>query len=255
MGNKLVNTTSVKLGIYETSTDSQLAGMLGDKKEWEDGRVFRLCKNGGSDLVAGILVQSIVSLASDDSLEIAVTQEAGDYEVVVTADSSSEHAVNTLRDGYLVFSDTTGDIGTFYKIKDNEALEDGEDCKITLYDKLTTAITLGTNECTICVNPYSGVIIDANTAPLVGVPLIAVPADRYFWALCEGVGPATATATTIAAGDYLKHTAGDVLTWTIVDTSTTGDATITTYTEAPIGVALTAAAASDALIVKYFAMG
>ena len=43
MGNKVINTTSVKLGIYETSTDTQLEAMLGDVKEMEDGRKFRLC--------------------------------------------------------------------------------------------------------------------------------------------------------------------------------------------------------------------
>ena len=245
MGNKVIGTTSVKLGIYDESNDSQLAGMVGDKKEFEDGRVFRLCKNGGTALVAGILVQSIVSLASDDSIEIATSQAVGDTEVNVTADGTSEHAVNTLRGGYLVMSDTTGDIGTFYKIKDNEALVDGSNGIITLYDPLTTAIVAGTNECSFCVNPYSGVIIDANTAQLVGVPLIAVTADYYFWALCEGYGPGTATAAGIAAGDYLLHDAGDVVT----SASTPAD------TELQIGVAVTAAANDEALIVKYLAMG
>jgi len=245
MGNKVVGTTSVKLGIYEQSNDSQLAGMVGDKKEFEDGRVFRLCKNGAGTLVAGILVQAVVSLTSDDSLEIATSQAIGDYEVCVTADSSSLHAVHTLAGGYLVMSDTAGDIGTFYKIKDNEAMTDGSNSIITLYDPLTTAIVAGTNECSICVNPYSGVIVDANTAQLVGVPLIGVTANYYFWALCEGYGPGTATTATIAAGDYLNHTAGDVVT----SASTTCDA------EKRIGVAVTAAANDDALIVKYFAMG
>jgi len=249
MGNKVIGTTSVKLGIYETSTDSQLEGMLGDKKKFEGGRLFRLCRNGGTALVAGILVQSIASLGSDDSLEIATSQAAGDREVVVTADGSSEHAVHTLKDGYLVMSDTEGDIGTFYRIKDNEALESGEDCKITLYDPLTTAIVAATNECSICVNPYGGVIKDVNTAPLVGVPLIAVDASTstvpvFFWALCEGYGPGTDSSATVGKGDYLSHSGGDV----ILFSNAAG-------AEGIVGVAATDAAASDALIVKYFAMG
>lgn len=242
MGNKVVGTTSVKLGIYETSDDTQLAGMLGDKKEFEDGRVFRLCKNGSTALVAGILVQGIVSLASDDSIEIATSQSIGDTEVNVTADATSEHAVHTLAGGYLVMSDTTGDIGTFYKIKDNEALVSGSNGIITLYDALTTAIVAATNECSFCVNPYDGVIIDANTAQLVGVPYIAVPASEYFWALEEGYGPATATAASIAAGDYIEHSGGDILT-------NSGGA------EKSIGVAVTAFAANEAGIVRYFGIG
>ena len=248
MGNKLVGTTSVKLGVYETSTDTQLIGMVGDKKEFEDGRVFRLCKNGAGALVAGILVQSIVSLTSDDSIEIATSQGIGDYEVNVTADATSVHAVHSLAGGYLVMSDTAGDIGTFYKIKDNEALVSGSNGIITLYDPLTTAIVAGTNECSFCVNPYSGVIKDANTAQLVGVPLIAVPASTatvpvFFWALENGYGPATATAVAISAGDYLEHSAGSVAL------ITSGDI------EGLVAVAVTAFAANEAGIVKYVAMG
>ena len=52
-------------------------------------------------------------------------------------------------------SDTTGDIGTFYKIKDNEALVSGSSGIITLYDPLITAIVAGTNECSFCVNPFT----------------------------------------------------------------------------------------------------
>ena len=247
MGNKVVGTTSVKLGIYETSTDPQLIGMVGDKKEFEDGRVFRLCKNGAGALVAGILVQAIVSLTSDDSIEIATSQGIGDYEVNVTADATSVHAVHSLAGGYLVMSDTTGDIGTFYKIKDNEALVSGSNGIITLYDPLTTAIVAGTNECSFCVNPYSGVIIDANTAQLVGVPLIAVAASSatvpvFFWALESGYGPGTDSGSAFAAGDYLEHSGGDLLT-------NSGGA------EKSIAVAVTAAAANDAAIVKYFGIG
>ena len=247
MGNKVIGTTSVKLGIYETSTDPQLIGMVGDKKVFEDGRVFRLCKNGETALVAGILVQSIVSLTGDDSIEIATSQDIGDYEVNVTADANSVHAVHTLAGGYLVMSDTAGDIGTFYKIKDNEALVSGSNGIITLYDPLTTAIVAGTNECSFCVNPYSGVIIDANTAQLVGVPLIAVAASSatvpvFFWALEEGYGPGTDSGSAFAAGDYLVHSGGDLVTQT-------GAA------EDAIAVAVTAAAANDAAIVKYFGIG
>ena len=247
MGNKVVGTTSVKLGIYETSTDPQLIGMVGDKKEFEDGRVFRLCQNGAAALVAGILVQAIVSLTSDDSIEIATSQSAGDYEVNVTADANSVHAVHTLAGGYLVMSDTAGDIGTFYKIKDNEALVSGSNGIITLYDPLTTAIVAGTNECSFCVNPYSGVIIDANTAQLVGVPLIAVAASTstvpvFFWALESGYGPGTDSGSAFSAGAYLEHSGGDLLT-------NSGGA------EKSIAVAVTAAAANDAAIVKYFGIG
>ena len=241
MGNKVIGTTSVKLGIYETSTDTQLAGMVGDKKEFEDGRVFRLCKNGATPLVAGILVQAIVSLASDDSIEIPTASAIGDKTVYVTADATSEHAVHTLAGGYLVCSDTTGDIGTFYKIKDNTALVSGSTGTITLYDALTTALVAATNEVSFCVNPYSGVIAGVGTAQLVGVPYIAVAANAYFWALCEGYGPGTDSGAGVAAGDCVSHSAGDV----ILQDGTEDNG---------IGIAVTAIAANECGIINYHHM-
>ena len=245
MGNKVIGTTSVKLGIYDESNDSQLAGMVGDKKEFEDGRVFRLCKNGSAALKAGILVQAIVQGAEDDSINVADDASVGDVEVVVDAVTNGEHTVHTLAGGYLVLCVTAGEIGTFYKIKDNTAMTNGNEATITLYDSLTNALVGDTSNVSICVNPYSGVIIDANSAQLVGVPLIAVTGDYYFWALEEGYGPATATAAGISAGDYLLHTGGDVYT----SASTDAD------TELQIAIAVTAAASNEALIVKYLPMG
>jgi len=242
MGNKVIGKVGPKLGIYEESNDTQLSASLGQKREMDDGRVFRLCKNGGAALTAGILVQSIVSFTGDDSIEIATTQAIGDKEINVTGDANSIHAAHTLNDGYLVICDSTGEIGTFYKIKDNDAIASGENGIIYLYDGLTTIVTLNTNECSFCVNPYSGVIIDANSALLIGVPLIAVTADYYFWALEEGIGPAVATDAGIAAGAYVAHSGGNVVL-------------ASAAAEGIVGVALTAFAASEAGIVKYLAMG
>jgi len=242
MGNKVIGTTSVKLGIYDESNDSQLAGMVGDKKEFEDGRVFRLCKNGSAALKAGILVQAIVQGTADDSINVADDAAVGDVEVVVDAVTNGEHAIHTLRGGYLVCCVTAGEIGTFYKIKDNTAMTNGNEATITLYDPLTVALVGDTSNVSICVNPYSGVIIDANTSQLVGVPLIAVTADYYFWALEEGYGPGTDSGSAFAAGDYLAHTGGDLVT-------------ASAAAENAVAIAVTAGAANEAGIVKYFGMG
>ncbi|MBE3086627.1 MAG: hypothetical protein IMZ64_10480 [Bacteroidetes bacterium] len=248
MGNKLVGTTSVKLGIYETSTDTQLAGMVGDKKVFEDGRVFRLCKNGAVALAPGYLVQAAVQGSADDSINVAASASVGATEIVVDAVTSGTYAAHALAGGYLVACVTAGEIGTFYKIKDNTALVNATEATITLYDPLVVALVGDTSNVSICVSPYNGVVIDANSSPLVGVPLVVVAASTstvpvFFWALCEGYGPAIATAVAITAGDYLEHSAGSVLL------ITTGDI------EGLVAVAVTAFAASEAGIVKYVAMG
>jgi len=43
MGNKVISRVGPKLGIYEESNDAQLSASLGQVREMEDGRKFRLC--------------------------------------------------------------------------------------------------------------------------------------------------------------------------------------------------------------------
>ena len=244
MGNKVIGKVGPKLGIYEESNDAQLSASLGQLREMDDGRKFRLCK-AGETLTAGYSVQAVVNLTAADGLNVAASAAIGDKEVVIDAVTSAEYAVHALKDGYLVGAVIAGDIGTFYKIKDNTVMTNGSEATITLYDGLTNAFVVDSTKITICANPYLDVITDANTAQLIGVPLIAVTDEYYFWALCEGYGPAVATAAGIAAGDYVEHSGGSVLEYD-------GDADAD---EAPIGVAVTAFTASEGGIVKYFAMG
>ena len=243
--NKTINATTVKLGIYEQTDDAQLAGMLGQVKALEDGRKFRLCFAGGT-LTAGILVQMPAQDAYDDALVVNTAAAIGDKEIEVTVTSGhGGHDKDALKEGFLVVNQGSGDIGTFYKIKGNDAMVAGASATIFLYDPLTTALVATTNEVSVCLNPYKDVITDANTAPLAGVPIINVTDNYYFWAQFDGIGPATATAAAIAAGDYLLHSAGDVY----VSASTAVD------TEKRVAMAVTAATNDDALIVKWLAIG
>ena len=245
-GNKVINATTVKLGLYEETEDTQLAGMLGQVKELEDGRKFRLCLNGAGTLVPGKLVQGVAQDGYDDALVVNTAAAAGDKEIEVTVTSGhGGHAENALKDGFLVVNQGSGDIGCFYKIKGNDAMVSATTATIFLYDPLTTALVATTNEVSVCKNPYKDVVIDANTGPLAGVPIINVTAAHYFWAQFDGIGPAFATAAAIAAGDYLLHAAGLVY----LSATTAVDA------EKRVAMAVTAAAASDALIVKWLAIG
>ena len=245
-GNKVINKVGPKLGIYEQSTDTQLSACLGQVKELEDGRKFRLCKNGAATLLAGILVQGVAQDAYDDALVVNTAAAVGDKEIEVTVTAGhGGHDEDALKEGFLVVNQGAGDIGTFYKIKGNDAMVASASATIFLYDPLTTALAATTNEVSVCKNPYKDVVIDANTGPLAGVPIIGVTAAYYFWAQFEGIGPATATAAAIAAGDYLLHSAGDVY----VSASTAVD------TEKRVAMAVTAAANDDALIVKWLAIG
>ena len=247
MGNKVINTTSVKLGIYEESTDTQLEGMLGDVKEMEDGRKFRLCSNGtGAALTAGLRLQSVAVDGYDDALVVETEAAEGQKDIIVTVTTShGGHDAHALRDGYLVVNQGSGEIGTFYKIKDNTVMVAQATATITLYDDLTETLPVTADEVTICKNPFKAVLLDVLSAPIAGVPLINVTQSTssttyYFWALFEGFGPAVASAASIAAGDELERiTAG------LVRTLTAGE------TVQFIGVSYSVAASSDAIICKY----
>ena len=247
MGNKVINTTSVKLGIYEESTDEQLEGMLGDVKEMEDGRKFRLCSNGtGAALAAGLRVQSVAVDGLDDKLVVNTLAAAGQKDIIVDVTTShGGHDAHALRDGYLVVNQGAGEIGGFYKIKDNTVMVADSTATISLYDDLTEALPVTDDEVTICKNPYKAVLLDVLTAPIAGVPLINVTISTstttyYFWALFEGFGPAIASAATIAAGDELERLTGGT-----VRTLAAGE------TVQFIGVSYSEAAESDAIICKY----
>ena len=241
MGNKVISRVGPKLGIYEESNDAQLSASLGQERVMEDGRKFVLCK-AGEGLTAGYIVQAVANLTASASLNVAASAAIGDKEVVIDAVTNAEYAVHALKDGYLVGEAISGDIGTFYKIKDNTVMTDGSEATITLYDGLTNAFVVNSTQVTICANPYLDVVIDANTAPLAGVPLFAVTSGYYFWALCEGMGPGIDSGSGITAGHYVEHAAGEVLT-------NSGGA------EKSIGIAVTALGTDDGGIIKYFDMG
>ena len=212
MGNKVINTTSVKLGIYETSTDSQLAGMLGDVKEMEDGRKFRLCKNSTAGALApGIGVSSpAIDGAYDDGMAIG-TAAAGDTTLTVTVNASAaaDVAVNDYAGGWFVVNTGSGELGHGRKIKENTAAAKGSDTTLTFYDALTDVISSGSTG-TWIKNPYNNVFTDAHTGRVVGVTVCDVAASTstvpvFFWAQVSGPCPMLCTGA-IVLGDNVMCT-------------------------------------------------
>ena len=215
MGNKLINTTSVKLGIYETSTDLQLEGMLGDVKEMEDGRKFRLCQNYTSVLVPGKVVQGPALNTYDENIAIG-TAAVGDttLDVTVHASYGATVAANDFKDGYFVVSAGTGELGHGRKIKANTAAVVGADTTLTFYDALTDTISAASLGAW-CKNPYKKVVLDAGTSKVVGVPVCDVAASTstvpvYFWAQTSGPCPMISGGA-LVAGDSVMTSSGTVI--------------------------------------------
>ena len=237
MGNKTITGTTVKLGIYEQSNDPQLAGMLGQEKVLEDGRKFRLCLANGA-LTAGILVQSAAPNSYDDELVVNTAAAVGDKEVEITVTAGhGGYDENWLAGGYLMVTKGSGCIGTFYKIKGNDAMVAGSSATIFLCDGLTYAIA-ESDEVGVAQNPYKDVVTGTTTAPVIGVPLIAVTDNYYFWAQTAGVGPGIDSGSGVSAGDDLSHVGGDVVTQDGTE-------------DKSIGTAINTAAANEGVLVRY----
>lgn len=208
MGNKVINTTSVKLGIYETSTDEQLEGMLGDVKEMEDGRKFRLCCNStGAALVPGKAVQSPALVANyDDNIPVGIAA-VGDTTLTVTVHASygATVAANAFKDGWFAVNEGAGELGHARKIKANTVALVGADTTLTFYDALTDTISAASLGAW-CKCPFKDVLLEAATARVIGVPVCDVTISTsstvyYFWAQVAGPCPMVAGGAIVTADD------------------------------------------------------
>ena len=231
MGNKVINTTSVKLGIYETSTDEQLEGMLGDVKEMEDGRKFRLCQNGTAGALApALLVQAKIEAGNVTGLTVATTVAAGATSLSVTVAAAHEDlSENELKDGYLVVDTGSGELGHGRKIKANTAADAEANTTITFYDALTESIT-DTSTVAWVYPIYKNVITNVVSAKVIGVPVCDVAQSTtavpvFFWAQVAGPCP-------IIAGT------GDVTRGLQVAAITTGEVIDHSTSAAHVGVAM-----------------
>ena len=217
MGNKVINTTSVKLQIYGISSDSQLAGMVGDVKEMEDGRKFRLCENSTGTLVPAKLVQSHADTAYTEDIVITTAGAVGGKTVTVTNFSGHEAlSANELKDGYFCCGAGTNEIGHGRKIKENTAAAANAACTLTFYDKLTAAMTISTSTGAWTYPLFKEVVIDAGDSKVIGCPVCDVTASTsttkyYFWAQVAGPCPVVAGGAIVRADHLMSNGDGTVI--------------------------------------------
>jgi len=165
--------------IYEISSTPKLR--LGERLVLGN-RTFVYCKAGSNALSAGLLVASPATLTSEDTVTVA--HPIGTTKVRVTA---SGITANQWAEGLLVVDEGTG-AGESYRIKGNSATDSNGLVTVELYDGLATAWSTSDTDVTIIPSEYSGVITmpTDGAALVVGVPLVAVTANYYFWAQCWG---------------------------------------------------------------------
>lgn len=231
-------------GMFVSSASQQHP--LGTRGCATDGRVYRYCKAGGADLVAGNVIQSPAVPAGQIAKAVNATSlvALGANQVTVTCASSV--AAGFYIDGYLIVASGAG-AGLLYTITNHPAVSTGASGVFTLYDedRLVVAITT-TSTVSLIPNKYAGVIrmpVTTATGVVVGIATYVITTLQFgwiqTWGPCAVLGGDTNALGT--AVDGVSSTAGRVrgfITSSVVPAATTSQTVTGSATGQPIGYLL-----------------
>jgi hypothetical protein len=192
------------IGLFQTSTDASNANLAGAKFTTADGRTLALVVNGGSPLVAGVLVQAPARIVAFSETALAMTvpttypATAGLNQILVT-NGTTVLNTNQYAGGYLIVSAGTG-LGQTLKISSHQAAISGATFVVTTEDAITVTLD-ATSKVNLHYNVYGGVggstttgtsagiIISPTTytGAQVGATLYAIPASTLTTYLSTGL--------------------------------------------------------------------
>lgn len=218
---------------YGTVAGVGVAGAkLGTFLDFPDGRRFRLALNGGSNVAAGRLVQSVVPSSNHVNVACSVAAAAGSYVVTPTLGATAVVA-DEYKDGYLYVNDAGADTtteGYLYRIKSHPAAAASATCAFTLYEDSPLKIALTTNsEVSLVHNEFRAVIIHPSppTADVVGVTTCAVLANEYCWLQTRGPAAVLTEGTIVQARSVVPSSTTDGAVAPLVFTEGTPNTEIT----------------------------
>ncbi len=184
---------------------------LGALTESRDGRRWRYNENGGTNLSTTLMNQAAAGTAGwldEIQTNSPGVPTAGDKIVTVTLTTTA--VAGDFIDGYLVVTDATGE-ANMYLIKDNKTgvanSVTGFDVVIEIADKGGIRTAWGTSSyLSVRKNKNKDVIVTpaSPTGTLVGVNLVAVTADYFFWAQTRGACPILVDSDGLVVGDAVQ---------------------------------------------------
>ncbi len=198
---------------------------VGQKMEYEDGRIFRFALVGGADLVIGNVVQGTDTTAENNLTPVAAA--VGDSVIDLTMGNIA--AIDYFKGGY-IYVEVTPALGDCYKIGAHAAFAASSGQEVPLADGETVRTTItSTTRLSMVRNPWAGVILLTATATAAPVGVaVSIGADaEYCWVQTRGP---CAVLVASALGEAVSVCAKD---------DTAGSADVSgAFTEAPIGIAM-----------------
>jgi hypothetical protein len=149
-------------------------------------RKFRYAQMDGA-VTAGKLLQSSVAVTNHVDLNAQAAASAGDTSVSVTLGGTLV-VENQYAEGYLHVNDNGGQ-GQLLRIKQHPAADASATLTLTLYDKVTTALTtLGGSKIDLIKSNFKDVVVApaTETGAVVGVTTIDMTDNYYGWIQVSG---------------------------------------------------------------------
>jgi hypothetical protein len=160
---------------------------LGTKLEAFDGRLWRYCQAGGTQLSPGLMGQTpAIDAKLENEVQTGYVWNIGDTEGDVLLTTGSGLTPANLAGGYMVVEDGTGE-GHYYKIR--TAAWTTDDTVVHIYlDEPIVVATEATSEVSLYPNQWAGIIVAPTTLTghCVGVTNLTVTASYYYWAQRKG---------------------------------------------------------------------
>lgn len=162
---------------------------LGTKLEARDGRVWRYCKAGGTQLAAGRMGNyPAIDAKLENEAQTGYTWNIGDYTGSVLVTTGSGLTPANLNGGYMVVEDGTGEFH-YYKIASAAWSTSDTVLAITLDEPIRVATDAANTEISLYPNIWSGITVTNGTTLAgycIGVTNGVVTADFYYWAQRKG---------------------------------------------------------------------
>jgi hypothetical protein len=169
------------------SSSSTQEHPLGSRHVTKDGRVFRYCLAGASNLVVGNVIQA--SAQDTAHQQLTPTATAAGASSIVAALGASAAAANLYAEGWAII-DTTPGLGYAYPISGHAAVLSSGNITINLQPDSKVEVALTTSSrVSLQRNPYAGVIqspVTTLTGAVVGVAVYPIVAAQYGWIQTHG---------------------------------------------------------------------